>query len=234
MIVKPNESGVSNTQNLENSIFQVPCTVKLFNLTPKKNLNDYSQILNESKLRKSFSRYKDFSNSRKSAFSPLLFDIPSTLGTQTCQKISQFTHYLKNYVKKPKINFSPVIKLNNPIKAPDYFKNTAPVRKTASSYKSQRHQIQKRGRPARFLSHEDIENHLGPYRERIPKYQQNKQDMKILMENNHSVQLKSLEAEKICAAYKKSCKKSIIVKKNDWTWESPPSTPRYVQFKDLD
>ena len=217
MIVKAKSLGFnSSIQGSENNlVFTGPQTMKISTFTPKKNINDYLQTCTEIHLKNSIFRNNNIHNSRVRIASPSI--LGASLHIQGSQKINQYNHYLKNYVKKKNSSFSPILRVINPIKPENLCKKAFVNRCSKSSHASQRHkhQISKRGRPARFLSQEDLENHIGQYRDRTTKFQSNKEDMKILLETNHETQLKSLEIDKICRHYNSKFKKQSIIKKND-------------------
>ena len=216
-----------------NSIFQVPQSVKKHILNSKKHGNEYLQTFNDIQLRTSISNYTNYSIKNMRSSSPPCLDTSKTLTSQPSQKIKQYNHYLKNYVKKQNLSFSPVLNIVKPIKVRNYFTKTIKRNlKTSRTPQRSAHKITKRGRPARFLSQEDIENHLRTNKEHVPKFYNTKQDMKILLENNHNHQLKSLEDDKIYIEYSKLNQKPGIIKRNDWNWDSCSSTPKNVQFKD--
>lgn len=185
----------------------------------------------------SFTNISHSSNSARSKLrtaSPPVTEAPLYQTSQGTERLKQFACYLKNYVKKKNQSFSPIVTLRKPrISSQDLSKKQNHFKSRKASCTGNQNKIKpiKRARPARFLTQKDIENHLG-LRERPQKILQNKEDMKILVENNFSQQLKSFEVDKICRLYNTGFKKSNLAKKDDWKWHSPDRSPRNVTFQD--
>ena len=239
MIVKAQSLGSNqHFQETETrSIFQVPHTMRLNILTPKNHISVYLQACTEIQLKNSIVRNDEFSNSRVRINSPTYTEPSATSTIQSSKKIKQYKQYLNNYVKNQNSSYSPAQKVVKSIKAPEFWKITGGIKNATSSHTPQRkhYNVIRRVRPARFLSQEDIENLKKPPREsKPPKFQHNKEDLKILLETNHNDQLKNLEKEKIIRAYNLTYKKASSMKRKDWTWSSPEGSPRNVQFKDID
>lgn len=217
-----------------NSIFQVPQTVKLSLLTPKKHISEYLNACTEIQLKSRVSRTDGSSISKIRGTSPLYSECPGTISFQSSKRIKQYNQYLQNYVKTKNLSCTPVLKFVNPLVTLNSL-NLSHGKNSKNSQNPQRRaqNVVKRVRPARFLSQEDIENHRGVSREKLPKYLvNNKEDLKILLENNHSIQMKNLEIEKVCRTYDMNFKRASTIKKKEWTWPSPESSPKKVKFKD--
>lgn len=208
-------------------IFHVPQAIKVRNLTPKRLGNDYIQAFADCGLRKSWSRCNDASNPRLQSVSPSCLPDNSI----SLKPKNKFTDYLKNYVKEQ--NFVTAVKAKNPLVTNEQKAVKKVTRRPKGSLRLGRQKTTavNRSRPARFLSQEDIENHLGS-KEKPIKVVGNKDDMRLLLENNHSKLVESFENDKICRIYDITYNKPGIIKKNDWTWLSPDHSPRTVQFKD--
>lgn len=211
-----------------NYIFQVPKTVNLLTLTPKKRLKNLSSIVPDCNARKKSSNPSS-SNSRIETVSPLYYTQGSS---NKAAKFKMFNNYVQNFVKVRNTSFSPLLK----VKIPNQGNGTRmakpkPVKAGIVSKNSKVKSV-KRGRPARFLSQEDLENHIKTNKEKTVVVMGSEQDMKILMENNHTQILKSIEDDKIVRMYQTYFKKPGIIKNSEWTWESPESSPKNVTFKD--
>ncbi|OMJ83151.1 hypothetical protein SteCoe_16005 [Stentor coeruleus] len=166
--------------------------------------------------------------------SPLSSEKPLNHTSKGSGRLNQFANYLKTFVKTKKPSLSPVVTLKRPrISSQDYTINKNRIKTRKTSYSNNQPQIKsiKHTRPARFLSQKDIENHLG-VKEKPQKIPSNKEDMRILIENNHSQQLKSFEVDKICRLYATGFKKSNLAKKDDWKWHSPEKSSRNVTFQE--
>ena len=207
-------------------VFHVPQTVKLLSLTPKKRLQNYTNLFPDQNLK---IKYRGPSSSNPKLDSSLQHY--NKVGSKNLARVKMFKNYLKDFVQSTN-STSPLLKVKIPNKA-----EKVPVRpKTKqspamSNYPKTR--TSKKGRPARFLSQEDLENHIKTSQEKTLRNFNNQQDMKILMENNHQSVKKSFEEDKICRMYHTYFKKPGIMKKNEWQWESPEVTPRNVTFKDV-
>jgi hypothetical protein len=205
-------------------VFQVPQAVKLLALTPKKRLQNYSSIFPDQNIRKKYSG-PDASNKR--------FDSPVYYSTHSGCKNFARVKMFKNYIKDFQVNnsMSPLLK----VKIPNQQEKIPARPKTKQNLQTSyvKPKSSKKGRPARFLSQEDLENHIKTSSEKPVKNFKNEQDMKILIENNHQSVKKSLEEDKICRMYHTYFKRPGIMKKSEWNWESPQLSPRTVTFKDL-
>ncbi|OMJ95087.1 hypothetical protein SteCoe_1626 [Stentor coeruleus] len=168
------------------------------------------------------------------ALTPFSSETPLYNSSKVPGRFNHFSNYLKTYVKTKKPSLSPLLTLKKPrISSQDYIKNQNPIktRKTSCPNNLPKAKPIKHTRPARFLSQKDIENHLG-VKEKPQKIPQNKEDMKILVESNHSQQLKSFEVDKICRLYTTMFNKSNLTKKEDWKWHSPEKSSRNVTFEE--
>lgn len=175
-------------------------------------------------------------SSKLRVVSPISSENPLYHSSKGSGRFNQFANYLKTYVKTKKPSLSPVVTLKKPrISSQDFTKNQnqnqIKPRKSSCSNNQAKIKPIKHARPARFLSQKDIENHLG-VKEKPQKIPQNKEDMRILIENNHSQQLKSFEVDKICRLYKTEFKKSNLAQKDDWKWHSPEKSSKNVTFQE--
>ena len=207
-------------------IFQVPQTVKLITLAPKKRLRNYSSLVQDSNGK---NKNPSSSNARIETSSPLYYTQTSSNKTA---KFRMFNNYVQNFSKVRNTSFSPLLKLKIPNQGKEIQASKPKTSKIGNSNNINKPISVKRRRPARFLSQEDLENHIKTNKEKVVKVMGSEQDMKILMENNHVQILKSLEDDKICRLYQTYFKKPGIIKNSEWIWESPESSPKNVKFKD--
>lgn len=209
-------------------IFQVPQAVKLLTLAPKKRLKNYSSLVQDSNSQKNY-KNPTSSNSRIETSSPLYYTQTSS---NKAAKFRMFNNYVQNFTKVRNTSFSPLLKVKIPNQGKELQTSKPKTSKTGNANMSNKPKSMKRRRPARFLSQEDLENHIKTNKEKVVKVMGSEQDMKILMENNHTQVLKSLEDDKICRLYQTYFKKPGIIKNSEWIWESPESSPKNVKFKD--
>lgn len=211
-----------------NYIFQVPKTVNLLTLTPKKRLKNLSNIVPDNITRKKSSNPSS-SNSRIETASPLYYTQGSS---NKAAKFKMFNNYVQNFARIRNTNFSPLLKVKIPNQGKEIRIVKAKHQKADIVNKDSKAKSVKRRRPARFLSQEDLENHIKTNKEKPTIVMGSEQDMKILMENNHTQILKSIEDDKIVRMYQTYFKKPGIIKNSEWAWESPESSPKNVTFKD--